>query len=131
MSNAARQQSLQTHQVRKGERSKTWYRRRRLFRADKLWFIRTREGLDVGPYRCEFDAEVESELLTRKLQHTPSELIDQVIRAHSLDAINGPDSLNSPIFTSYLVETGGAELLKDLEGEDQASRSKIDNVIVG
>jgi len=98
--------------VRDGEKPRTWYRGERIFMRDGQWFIQTREGVDVGPYKCEFDAELESAELIRKLQHAPATQVQGVIRSHVTDAQIGPRALNSVDFTDYLVETGGVELLR-------------------
>ncbi len=98
--------------VRDGEKPRTWYRGERNFMRDGQWFIQTREGVDVGPYKCQFDAELESADLIRKLRHTPQTSVQRVIHSHVTDAQLGPRALNSNDFTDYLVETGGVELLR-------------------
>ena len=39
----------------------------RYFQTDEGWFLRTREGISVGPYPTEFDAEISSSLLCAQL----------------------------------------------------------------
>lgn len=48
---------------RKNEQPKTWFRSDRVFRSDGYWYFHTREGIDVGPYRDKFEAEVDAEML--------------------------------------------------------------------
>lgn len=98
--------------VRHGEPARLWYRSDRIFCVDSAWYFHTREGLDVGPYRCQFDAELEADLLLQKLRQTPQAQIRQVIRNHMLDTQGGAGALNTRAFTDYLVEVGGVELLR-------------------
>ncbi|MCR9259039.1 MAG: DUF6316 family protein [Pseudomonadaceae bacterium] len=98
--------------VRDGEPARLWYRSDRIFCVDGAWYFHTREGLDVGPYRCQFDAELEASMLLQKLRQTPEAQIYQVIRNHLLDTQGGAGALNTTAFTDYLVAVGGAELLR-------------------
>ncbi|NKC01143.1 MAG: hypothetical protein GKR90_21970 [Pseudomonadales bacterium] len=50
-------------QVRYGEDPKKWYRSKRFYQVDGVWFFSTREGLDVGPFDSESDAQKHSEKL--------------------------------------------------------------------
>ncbi|XOV83035.1 MAG: DUF6316 family protein [bacterium] len=102
--------------VRDGEPARLWYRSERIFCVDSNWYFHTREGLDVGPYRCQFDAELEAGILTQKLRQTPEAMIAQVIRNHMLDTQGGAGALNTAAFTDYLVEVGGVELLRQEAG---------------
>ena len=97
--------------VREGESPRLWYRRNRLFKSDGQWYFHTREGVDVGPYKTDFDAEVESSLLKQKLKQCAHEDISRIISDHLLDTHGGAGGLNTAFFTEYLVETGGVELL--------------------
>ena len=45
----------------------------RYFETDEGWFFRTREGIAIGPYRTEFDAEISSSLLTARLAQLDDE----------------------------------------------------------
>jgi hypothetical protein len=42
---------------RKGELAKVWYRTDRCFRVGEDWFIATREGDDIGPFKSRLAAE--------------------------------------------------------------------------
>ncbi|MEE4280497.1 MAG: DUF6316 family protein [Pseudomonadales bacterium] len=98
--------------VREGEPARLWYRCDRIFCVDNAWYFHTREGLDVGPYRCQFDAELEVGMLLQKLRQTPEAQIHQVIRNHMLETQGGAGALNTAAFTDYLIEVGGVELLR-------------------
>lgn len=106
------QDDIQPVKIRDGEQPKLWYRSDRTFCVDSAWYFQTREGMDVGPYRCQFDAELEAGLLLQKLRQTPQAQIRQVIRNHVFDAEGDAGTLNNVAFTNYLVETGGIELLR-------------------
>jgi hypothetical protein len=98
--------------VRRNEPPKTWYRGDRVFRSDGSWYFHTREGVDVGPFSCQFDAELEADMLITRLRQAPQERVHEIIRSHLLDVESGAGALNSPAFTDYLVESGGIELLR-------------------
>jgi hypothetical protein len=49
--------------ARKDERLRTWFRSDRVFLSDGQWFFHTREGVDVGPYDSQFEAEIEAGML--------------------------------------------------------------------
>lgn len=59
-----------------------WERGERVFCADGDWFFQTREGIDVGPYRSRFEAEVEAGLLRERLAHiTDEQTLQTTIRS--------------------------------------------------
>lgn len=61
------------------EESRVWFRSERVFFAgDSQWYFQTREGMDVGPYECQFEAEIEAGLL--------KELLKDCGDAHSVKA---------------------------------------------
>jgi hypothetical protein len=98
--------------VRRGESDRTWYRSDRVFRCNGQWYFHTREGFHVGPFKTQFDAEVEAGLLIKKLRDVGSDQISQVIREHMLDSQGGSELLKTEEFTDYLVAVGGVELLR-------------------
>jgi hypothetical protein len=50
------------------EESRVWFRSGRVFLAgDSHWYFQTREGMDVGPYESQFEAEIEAGLLKELL----------------------------------------------------------------
>ncbi len=54
--------------VRDTESPKTWFRSDRVFLSNNEWFFHTREGVDVGPYPSQFEAEIESGMLKELLR---------------------------------------------------------------
>jgi len=68
-------------------------RSHRFFETTDGWFFKTREGIDVGPYPTEFDAEVCASLLTARLaQLDPAADVRGVIQAFLSDPTSGPRS---------------------------------------
>ena len=53
--------------ARQNEQSRTWFRSDRVFLSDGKWFFHTREGVDVGPYESQFEAEIEAGMLKELL----------------------------------------------------------------
>jgi len=45
-----------------------WFRSSRIFASDGKWYFHTREGIDMGPYDSQFEAEIEAEMLKELLQ---------------------------------------------------------------
>lgn len=103
-------------EVRDGEKPRTWYRNDRVFKNKGGWYISTREGVDVGPYTCQFDAEVEAELMIRRLANAEPERARQVVDNQVAAACSGEHLLNTTAYTDYLVEEGGLELLRKEAG---------------
>lgn len=54
--------------VRQNERPRTWFRSERVFLSDGRWYFHTREGVDVGPYDSQFEAEIEAGMLKELLR---------------------------------------------------------------
>ena len=100
--------------VRVGETPRLWFRANRAFQLNGEWYFTTREGIDVGPYATQFDAELEAGLLAQKLKQTPSEEVSEVIRSHALEADMAAGTMNSAAFTDYLEASGGTEILQEL-----------------
>ena len=42
--------------VRRGERQREWCRSSRFFQIHGVWFVSTREGINIGPYGTQFEA---------------------------------------------------------------------------
>lgn len=59
---------VSTNTVRGSERARTWFRSERVFLSDGRWFFHTREGVDVGPYETQFEAEIEAGMLKELLR---------------------------------------------------------------
>lgn len=69
--------------VRSNEQPRTWFRSERVFLSDGNWYFHTREGVDVGPYESQFEAEIESGMLKqmlRELDGAPLPGADQALR---------------------------------------------------
>lgn len=107
--------------VRKGEKDRPWYRNSRVVKNASGWFICTREGIDVGPYTCEFDAEVDAEILIKRLSTCAPGRSLQVIANQKELAATGETRLDTKAYTDYLIEEGGLELLH----EDNSGRAKF------
>jgi hypothetical protein len=58
--------------ARSTEPSRTWYRSDRVFATNGGWFFHTREGVDVGPYDSQFEAEIEAGMLKELLLGRPA-----------------------------------------------------------
>ncbi len=52
------------------EEPRTWFRSERVFSVDGQWFFHTREGVDVGPYESQFEAEIEAGMLKELMRET-------------------------------------------------------------
>ncbi len=90
---------------RRNESARTWFRSHRIFRANEAWYFHTREGIDVGPFRSEFEAQVEASILKHVLKRAPSSKdAISAIREFILDAQTISADLTG--FTDY-VETEG------------------------
>ncbi len=57
---------------REGEPGGRWQRSRRTFATRQGWFVKTREGLSLGPYPTEFDADLVAALLIAQLAQANS-----------------------------------------------------------
>jgi len=49
---------------------KTWFRADRVFHTNGRWYFHTREGIDVGPYDSQLEAEIEAGMLRELIKHT-------------------------------------------------------------
>jgi hypothetical protein len=57
---------------RKNESVMTRFRAHRIFRVNELWYFHTREGIDVGPFSSEFEAQIEASILKHLLNEAPT-----------------------------------------------------------
>ena len=53
---------------RRNEKPKTWFRSERVFLNGGSWFFRTREGVEIGPYETQSEANVEANMLRELLR---------------------------------------------------------------
>jgi len=107
---------------RKDEQPKTWFRSDRVFRSDGYWYFHTREGIDVGPYRDKFEAEVDAEMLkalligagddqardiiTRFMGDDTTIMRREIPAPAPIDFDVAESDLKNDAFTSYLLEEG-------------------------
>ena len=70
------------------EEQRTWFRSERVFLCNGTdWYFQTREGIDVGPYESQSEAQIEAGLLKELLQGCKSAAaVNQVIREFVLDS---------------------------------------------
>ncbi len=101
--------------MREGEAFRLWYRSDRVFLRNNEWYIQTREGIEVGPYACEFDATVEAATLIKKLQEATGDDSERIVLTHKNLAGSQTD-LTSESYTDYVEEVGiDPELQKIVE----------------
>jgi hypothetical protein len=88
------------------EQPKTWFRSDRVFLSDSRWFFHTREGVDIGPYDSQFEAEIEAGMLKELLRERGSkgDTCLSVIREFVLDSYAMGRPL-TPNFSPSLVES--------------------------
>ena len=95
---------------RQNEEPKTWFRSERFFRSDDKWYFYTREGITVGPYRTQFEAEVDAGMLKARLKDAPETMALSTIREFVMNCDSDQDYINDPAFTSYLTDEGTSVL---------------------
>ncbi len=89
--------------ARQHEDQKTWFRSERVFLTDGEWYFHTREGVDVGPYPSQFEAEIEAGMLKELLRNVPrGEEALSVIREFVLESYAMGRPLN-PNFSRALI----------------------------
>jgi hypothetical protein len=92
--------------ARSTEPPRTWYRSDRVFASNGSWYFHTREGVDVGPYDSQFEAEIEAGMLKELLLGRPTgEHALAVIRDFVLESYVMGRPL-SPQVTPELPQTG-------------------------
>ena len=90
---------------RKNEEPKLWFRADRVFLSNGMWYFHTREGIDVGPYLTQFEAEVEANILKNILNGVPEDQAISTIREFLLNSVTAGSDLSS--MTDYVVKEGG------------------------
>lgn len=100
---------MQEQVARKNEQAKTWFRSERVYLASiDQWYFRTREGVEIGPYESQFEAEIEAGLLKELLKvHADKDNRMSVIREFVLDAYATGHKL-SPVFVEDLPRINSA-----------------------
>ena len=73
--------------ARRNEPERVWFRSDRVFLSSGEWWFQTREGVDVGPYESQFEAEIEAGLLKELLKDSSGSYASQsAIREFVLDS---------------------------------------------
>jgi hypothetical protein len=91
-------------EYRRNEPRRTRFRSHRIFRSDSNWYFHTREGIDVGPFASEFEAQVEASILKsllREAQSTAAAIA--MVREFLLDSTS---SSNLQGLTDYVEREG-------------------------
>jgi len=88
--------------ARTNEKAKTWFRSERVFLSDSEWFFHTREGVDVGPYESQFEAEIEAGMLKELLRERGKGNCLAVIREFVIDSY----AMGRPLTPSFTQATG-------------------------
>jgi len=89
---------------RRNEPRRTWFRSHRIFRSDSNWYFHTREGIDVGPFASEFEAQVEASILKSLLKDAESQsAATAMVREFLLDSTA---TSNLQAFTDYVEKEG-------------------------
>ncbi len=93
--------------ARSNEDPRVWFRSERVYLAtDNEWFFQTREGVDVGPYESQFEAEIEAGLLKELLQDCHSaDAVMEIIREFVLDSYDMGRPLSPRFRDGSLVQT--------------------------
>ncbi len=99
--------------VRDGEKDRTWYRSERVYKNKRGWYFHTREGIEVGPYGCRFDAEVDLESLVARIREMSGQSVTHAIHCQAVNASSGSYMMTTEAYTGYVVGEGGVELLRE------------------
>lgn len=83
---------------RQEENARIWFRSERVFASGNDWYFHTREGIDVGPYESQFEAEIEAGLVKELLRETSS---DQVAIAVIRDFVLDSFTLGRPLLPTF------------------------------
>ena len=95
---------------RENEAPRSWFRSERIFRSNGHWFFHTREGIDVGPYATQFEAEIESSILKNLLKQCPAGEQLEVIREFIFDSITLSAGLCEDALSEDLVTDRSSSL---------------------
>lgn len=109
------QQAENNKSARRNEQPRTWFRSDRVYLMQQdqsqqdQWYFRTREGVEIGPYDSQFEAEIEAGLLRELIKGViDPEKKRKIIREFVLDSFAMGHKLNplfgeAPIFKSELA----------------------------
>ncbi|MCZ6710730.1 MAG: DUF6316 family protein [Gammaproteobacteria bacterium] len=89
--------------ARSNEKKKTWFRSERVFVSNTQWYFHTREGVDIGPYDSQFEAEIEAGMLKELLREgEQGQRCMAVIREFVLDSY----AMGRPLIPSFSSAAG-------------------------
>ncbi len=71
---------------RKDEQPRSWFRSDRLFSVDGYWYFSTREGVDIGPYDTQCEAQIEAGFLRELLLGAQQSPPEETLRGFLMDA---------------------------------------------
>ncbi len=88
--------------ARHNEPERVWFRSERVFLSSGEWWFHTREGVEVGPYESQFEAEIEAGLLKELLAEAEGRLaVQAAIREFVLDSY----AMGRPLSPRFRDET--------------------------
>ena len=95
------------------EEKRTWFRSERIFNCNGEWYFHTREGIDVGPYESQLEADIEAEMLRELIRHANlhSDALS-VLRDFILESF----SMGRPL--NVMVRDGGESIIIERPAED-------------
>lgn len=85
--------------ARRNEKIKTWFRSEPVFSCNGKWYFHTREGIDIGPYDSQLEAEIESGMVRQFFRDADGNSFT-VLRDFILDSFTMGRPLNVMIATS-------------------------------
>lgn len=88
------------------EPPQTWFRSGRTFCSDQAWYFHTREGITLGPYRSQLEADLDAGILLARLRDAPAGMAGSIIREFILDTGSTRAGLSDTTFTDYLLKEG-------------------------
>ena len=85
------------------EKPKTWFRSERVFLSDEKWFFHTREGVDVGPYDSQFEAEIEAGMLRELLREREAKGDAELLREREVKGDASISVIREFVLDSYAM----------------------------
>ena len=95
------------------EEKRTWFRSERIFNCNGEWYFHTREGIDVGPYESQLEADIEAEMLRELIRnaHPHGEALS-VLKDFILESF----SMGRPL--NVMVSDGGESIIIERPAEN-------------
>jgi hypothetical protein len=95
------------------EEKRTWFRSERIFNCNGEWYFHTREGIDVGPYESQLEADIEAEMLRELIRHaTVQGEALSVLKDFILESF----SMGRPL--NVMVSDGGESIIIERPAEE-------------